>query len=78
MVIIHRTRDDAQALCGKVVLVLALMGLRMSEEKTRVYHINERFDFLGLAHPPSTQTRPRRQASGLELPIEEGVAFGDE
>jgi RNA-directed DNA polymerase len=47
VVMIHGTRDDAQALYGEVATVLAPMGLRLSEEKTRVCHINEGFDFLG-------------------------------
>jgi len=41
------TRDDAGALWGEVAAVLAPMGLRLSEEKTRVCHIDEGFDFLG-------------------------------
>ena len=47
VVMIHGTRDDAQALYGEVAAVLAPMGLRLSEEKTRVCHINDGFDFLG-------------------------------
>lgn len=46
MVLIHGTRDDAQALYGKVASMLVPMGLRLSQEKTRVCHINEGFDFL--------------------------------
>jgi RNA-directed DNA polymerase len=41
------TRDDAEALQAEVAAVLAPMGLRLSEEKTRVCHIDEGFDFLG-------------------------------
>ncbi len=44
---IYGSKDDAQALYGEVATVLAPMGLRLSEEKTRVCHINEGFDFLG-------------------------------
>ena len=47
VVMIHGTRDDAEALWGEVGQVLAPMGLRLSEEKTRVCHIDEGFDFLG-------------------------------
>jgi RNA-directed DNA polymerase len=46
VVLIHGTRDDAQALYGKVASMLVPMGLRLSQEKTRVCHINEGFDFL--------------------------------
>src|ERR1700722_11909930 len=40
-------RRHAEALRGQVAAVLAPLGLRLSEEKTRVVHINEGFDFLG-------------------------------
>ena len=47
VVMISGTRDDAEALWNEVGQVLAPMGLRLSEEKTRVCHIDEGFDFLG-------------------------------
>ena len=47
VVMVAGTRDDADALWDEVGLVLAPMGLRLSEEKTRVCHIDEGFDFLG-------------------------------
>ena len=47
VVMVAGTRDDAEALWGEVAAVLAPMGLRLSEEKTRVCHIDEGFDFLG-------------------------------
>jgi len=40
-------RVDVEALRGDVNAVLAPMGLRLSEPKTRVCHIDEGFDFLG-------------------------------
>jgi RNA-directed DNA polymerase len=46
MVMIAGTRDDAEALWDEVGSVLAPMGLRLSETKTRVCHIDEGFDFL--------------------------------
>jgi RNA-directed DNA polymerase len=46
VVMVHGTRDDAEALWAEVRSVLAPMGLRLSEEKTRVCHIDEGFDFL--------------------------------
>jgi len=49
LVMVHGTRDDADALWAEVTAVLAPMGLRLSEEKTRVCHIDEGFDFLGHA-----------------------------
>ena len=47
VVMVHGTRDDAEALRAEVSSVLAPMGLRLSEPKTRVCHIDEGFDFLG-------------------------------
>lgn len=47
VVMVAGTRDDAEALLAEVGSVLAPMGLRLSEEKTRVCHMDEGFDFLG-------------------------------
>jgi RNA-directed DNA polymerase len=47
VVMVAGARGDAEALWGEVGAVLAPMGLRLSEEKTRVCHIDEGFDFLG-------------------------------
>jgi RNA-directed DNA polymerase len=47
VVMVHGTRSDAEALRSEVGDVLAPMGLRLSEAKTRVRHIDEGFDFLG-------------------------------
>jgi RNA-directed DNA polymerase len=47
LVMVNGTRDDAEARWAEVAAVLAPMGLRLSEEKTRVCHIDEGFDFLG-------------------------------
>lgn len=47
VVMVRGTSDNAEALWGEVTDVLAPMGLRLSEEKTRVCHIDEGFDFLG-------------------------------
>jgi RNA-directed DNA polymerase len=41
VVMIHGTRADAEALWDEVGQVLAPIGLRLSEEKTRVCHIDE-------------------------------------
>jgi len=41
------TREHAEALRGEVAAVLQPMGLRLSETKTRIAHIDEGFDFLG-------------------------------
>jgi len=47
VVMINGQRTDAEALWDEVGAVLAPMGLRLSEEKTRVCHMDEGFDFLG-------------------------------
>jgi len=47
VVMVHGTRDDAEALWDEVTAVLAPIGLRLSEEKSRVCHIDQGFDFLG-------------------------------
>jgi RNA-directed DNA polymerase len=47
VVMVAGQRADAQALRDEVSSVLTAMGLRLSEAKTRVCHIDEGFDFLG-------------------------------
>jgi RNA-directed DNA polymerase len=47
LVMVAGTKADAEALWDEVATVLAPMGLRLSEEKTGVRHIDEGFDFLG-------------------------------
>ncbi len=47
VVLIHGTNTDAEALRGEVAAVLAPLGLRLSETKTTIAHIDEGFDFLG-------------------------------
>ena len=47
VVMVHGTRNDAEALRDEVAAVLAPMGLRLSVDKTRVCHIDDGFDFLG-------------------------------
>jgi len=46
VVVVHGTADHAAALWAEVVVVLSEVGLRLNE-KTRVCHIDEGFDFLG-------------------------------
>jgi RNA-directed DNA polymerase len=47
VIMVAGQRDGAEALRDEVSAVLAPMGLRLSEEKTGVCHIDEGFDFLG-------------------------------
>ncbi len=60
VIMVFGTRDDADALWDEVAAVLAPMGLRLSEEKTRVSHVDEGFDFLGWR----IQRRPQRGRAG--------------
>ena len=46
VVLVAGTRADAETLRDEVAVVLVPMGLRLSQEKTRVCHIGERFDVL--------------------------------
>jgi RNA-directed DNA polymerase len=55
VIMIHGTRSDAEALRGEVSSVLAPMGLRLSDDKTRVCHLDEGFDFVGFR----IQRRPK-------------------
>jgi RNA-directed DNA polymerase len=41
------TRAHAEALKDEVAAALATMGLRLSDAKTRICHIDEGVDFLG-------------------------------
>src|SRR6202035_5540197 len=47
VVLVHGTREDAEAARGEVAGVLAPMGLRLSPAKTKVLHMSDGFDFLG-------------------------------
>src|ERR1700689_4730686 len=47
VVMVNGERRHAEALREEAAAVLAPLGLRLAEEKTRVVHIDEGFDFLG-------------------------------
>jgi group II intron reverse transcriptase/maturase len=47
VVLCNGTKADAQGLKEELATVLLQMGLTLSEEKTKVTHITEGFDFLG-------------------------------
>jgi RNA-directed DNA polymerase len=47
VVLVRGPRAEAEALFGEVATVLAPMGLRLSDEKTHLTHIDDGFDFLG-------------------------------
>jgi RNA-directed DNA polymerase len=56
VVMVSGTRAHAEAMREEVAGVLAPMGLRLSEEKTTIVHIDEGFDFLGFR----IQRQPKR------------------
>lgn len=45
--VVSGTRADAEALRDEIAGVLSAMGLRLSEDKTLITHIDEGLDFLG-------------------------------
>jgi RNA-directed DNA polymerase len=47
VVMVLGTRTHAEGVCNEAAVVLSSMGLRLSEEKTQIAHIDEGFDFLG-------------------------------
>jgi RNA-directed DNA polymerase len=47
VVLVAGARTDAEQLRDEVAAVLSPMGLRLSDEKTGIRHIDEGFDFLG-------------------------------
>jgi len=61
VVMVSGTREHAEALRSTVQAVLAPIGLRLSEAKTKVAHLDEGFDFLGFRiqrrHKRGTQQR---------------------
>jgi len=49
VIMINGSREHAPALRAEAAAVLAPLGLRLAEEKTRTVHIDEGFEFLGFA-----------------------------
>jgi len=47
VLLVSGTREHAEGLRAEAAAVLAPMGMRLSEEKTKIVHIDEGFDFLG-------------------------------
>jgi RNA-directed DNA polymerase len=45
--VVSGTRADAEALRDQIAQVLSTVGLRLSEDKTLITHIDEGLDFLG-------------------------------
>jgi len=47
VILVSGTRAHTEALLPEVATVLSTVGLRLSEEKTLITHIDEGLDFLG-------------------------------
>lgn len=62
VVLVSGTRAHAEALRDEAAAVLRPMGLRLSEQKTRISHIDEGFDFLGFRIK-----RHRKRGSGKRI-----------
>ncbi len=71
VVMVAGTKAHAEGLRGEVAAVLSTVGLRLSEEKTSVAHIDEGFEFLGFriqrqtkrgSHKAFVYTWPSRRA----------------
>ncbi|MFT3874086.1 MAG: group II intron maturase-specific domain-containing protein [Nocardioides sp.] len=74
--LVHGAPADAEPLFGEVAAVLEPVGLRLSEEKTQLTHIDDGFDFLGWRIQRRTLARTwRRQENGLHLSIEALAGF---
>jgi RNA-directed DNA polymerase len=65
VILVHGTRDDTETLREDIARVLAPLGLRPSEAKTRVAHMSEGLDFLGSA---SSGAASEARASGTSIP----------
>lgn len=61
VVLVSGTRAHAEALKDEVAGVLAPMGLRLSEEKTKIVHIDEGFDFLAFRIRRDTRRGSRKR-----------------
>jgi RNA-directed DNA polymerase len=76
VVLVSGTEAHAHAVREEVAAVLAPMGLRLSESKTRVCHIDEGFDFLGFriqrrtkrgTHQRVVYTYPAKKSLGTAI-----------
>ena len=56
VVLVHGSKAHTEALRDQVTAVLAPMGLSLSEEKSRICHVEDGFDFLGFR----IQRQPKR------------------
>ena len=64
-VLVNGSEQDTEALREQIADVLATLGLRLSESKTRVVHLSEGFSFLGFR---IQWRRKRERPSGTSTP----------
>ncbi len=62
VIMVHGSKAHAEALREELSQVIAPLGLRLSEAKTRVCHIDEGFDFPGFRVQRRTKRRTARKA----------------
>ena len=73
VVLVAGTRRDAEERRPEIEAVLSTLGLRLNEDKTRVVHIDEGFDFLGF-RVKRDQKRGSGKAFIYTYPSKESVA----
>jgi hypothetical protein len=74
VVLVRGTRVHAEALRDETAAVLAPMGLRLSEAKTRICHIDEGFDFLGFRIQRQPKKHNPRQRAVYTWPSKKALA----
>lgn len=72
VIMVHGERHHAQERKAEVAQVLSRLGLRLAEEKTRVVHIDEGFDFLGF-HIRRRQKQGTRKRHVYTIPSKKSV-----
>jgi RNA-directed DNA polymerase len=73
VIMVHGSQEQARALREEVSAVLAPLGLRLSEAKTRTCHIDEGFDFLGW-HIQRRRKRGTSQMAIYTYPAKKALA----
>ena len=62
------TRHDAEQQRAEVAAVLSEIGLRPNDDKTRVVHIDEGFDFLAFPYQTGPETRQQVRPTSTPTP----------
>jgi hypothetical protein len=75
VVLVNGDRAHAEALRDETAAARRAMGLRLSETKTRIVHVDEGFRLLGFPHPAWPGAR-LREADRLHLSVQAGLGLG--